>query len=98
MRLMTLPNSAIQGKIGALEDPSYVVYERGIVSVDWNYWPQVEYPHIYSYLSQTPSIYTGESLKAYKSLEAYVINSLTAAWKISLFFHLPLPSALPLDV
>ena len=43
MRLMTLPNNAIQGKIDALEDPSYVVYERGIVSVDWNNWPQVEY-------------------------------------------------------
>ena len=26
--------------VGALEDP-YVAYERGIVSVDWNNWPQV---------------------------------------------------------
>ena len=36
--------------VGALEDP-YVAYERGIVSVeiDWNNWPQVEYPDIYSY-------------------------------------------------
>ena len=37
--------------VGALEDP-YV--ERGIVSVDWNYWPQVEYNDIF----HTPSIYT----------------------------------------
>ena len=31
--------------VDALEDP-YVAYERGIVSVDWNNWPQVEYPDI----------------------------------------------------
>ena len=43
--------------VGVLEDP-YVAYERGIVSVDWNNWPQVEYPDSYSYLVQTPSIYT----------------------------------------
>ena len=62
--------------VSALEDP-YFAYERGIVSVDWNNWPQVEYPDIYSYLVQAPSIYTGESLKAYKSLEVYnlYINS-----------------------
>ena len=40
--------------VGALEHP-YVAYERGIVSVDWNNWPQVEYPDIYSYLIQTES-------------------------------------------
>ena len=36
-------------ELGALEDP-YVAYGRGIVSVDWNNWPQVEHPDIYSYL------------------------------------------------
>ena len=47
--------------VGALEDP-YVAYERGIVSVDWNNWPQVGNLDIYSYLIKTPSIYIGESL------------------------------------
>jgi hypothetical protein len=57
-------------KLGAIED-LYIMYEWGMVGVDWNSWPQVEYPDIYNYLIQTPSVYTGESLKAYKSLDAY---------------------------
>ena len=57
-------------KLGAIED-LYIMYEWGMVGVDWNSWPQVEYPDIYNYLIHTPSVYTGESLKAYKSLDAY---------------------------
>ena len=52
--------------------------------MEWNNWPQVEDPDIYSYLIQKPSIYTGERLKAYKSLEAYnlYINMINAVgWK-----------------
>ena len=45
--------------------------EQGVHSVDWQDWPRVEYPDVYNYLIQTPSIYTGESLRAYKSLDGY---------------------------
>ena len=57
-------------KAGPIDDP-YVTQEQGVHSVDWQDWPRVEYPDIYNYLIQTPSIYTGESLRAYKSLDGY---------------------------
>ena len=34
-------------------------------------WPSVEYVGIYNYLIESKGHYTNESLKAYKSLEAY---------------------------
>ena len=33
--------------------------------------PDIDFPVIYSYLVDTPSVYTKESIKAYKSLDAY---------------------------
>jgi len=34
-------------------------------------FPDLQYPDIYNYLINFPSSYSGESLKAYKSLEGY---------------------------
>ena len=56
-------------KLGCVDDP--YVENESIDGEDWKNWPSVEYPDVYNYLIQTPSVYTGESLKAYKSLEAY---------------------------
>ena len=38
---------------------------------DVSSWPQIELPHIYLYLIDTPGEFTREKLKAFKSLEAY---------------------------
>ena len=57
-------------KLGGLEDP-YLHWRLGIREEEWQNWPQVEYPDIFNLLIECPSLYTGESLKAYKSLDAY---------------------------
>ena len=56
------------GKAGFIDDP-YVMEEQRIPPVDWQDWPRVKYPDLYNYLFETASVYTGESLRAYKSLD-----------------------------
>ena len=54
-----------------MRDDPYVLEDRGMQTIDWANWPRVEYPDIYNFLVKSPSVHTGESLKAYKSLDAY---------------------------
>ena len=51
-------------KLGGLADP-YLEKSRDdhISIVDWQLWPEVEYPDIYNSLITTPSLYTGDSLR-----------------------------------
>ena len=55
--------------LGHVDDP-YIIARQSAVS-DWQQWPEVEYPDIFNYLVTTPSLYTQDQLKAYKSLDAY---------------------------
>ncbi|CAC5403623.1 unnamed protein product [Mytilus coruscus] len=55
----------------SLPDP-YVLTEKW--STDPNTWPDLTFGDIYLYLIDTPSIFTKESMKAYKSLEAYKLG------------------------
>ena len=58
-------------------------------SVDWHDWPDVQYPDIHNYFIATPSGYTKEELKAYKSLEGY--KYFLDGW-VSDIIVLPIPS------
>ena len=60
-RKLTLSNGDV------LPDPNTLVNWNDDVSL----LPNIDWPDIYHYLINTPSEYTMESLKAYKSLEAY---------------------------
>ena len=46
--------------------------------IQWHEWPDLMYADIYNYLILTPSLYTHEQLKSYKSLEAY--NQFVNGW------------------
>lgn len=61
--------------VGCAQDPYYHL-ENPEAKVDgileWNHWPDVSYADVYNYLIiLTPSLYTHEQLKAYKSLDGY---------------------------
>ena len=38
---------------------------------DVSRWPPIEFPHVYTYLIDTPGEFIREKLKAFKSLQAY---------------------------
>ena len=52
-----------------IPDPFCIKQEQWID--DPKLWPNVEYGDIYNYLIETKGLFTKESLKAYKSLEAF---------------------------
>ena len=56
--------------IGVLCDP-YAKKNPAPWSTESTTWPEVEYPDVYNYLVSTPSPYTKQEMKAYKSLEGY---------------------------
>ena len=45
--------------------------QQDLCTLDWQEWPEVQYPDIYNYLVVTHSVYTQDMLRAYKSLDAY---------------------------
>lgn len=63
-------------KLGEATNP-YLKWQTG-TTIEWQLWPEVEYPNIYNFLIATPSLFTSDSLKAYKSLDAY--NYYISGW------------------
>ena len=63
-------------KLGGMTDP-YLNWQSE-ASIDWQLWPDVEYSNIFNYLIESPSVYTGESLKAYRSIDGY--NYFVSGW------------------
>ena len=57
--------------LGGIQDPYLHPTPTSDSIVEWQHWPEVEYADIYNYLVATPSAYTQDQLKAYKSLDAY---------------------------
>lgn len=44
--------------------------QQDLCTLDWQEWPEVQYPDIYNYLDVTHSVYIQDMLRAYKSLDA----------------------------
>ena len=57
--------------LGGIQDPYLQQTPTSNSLVEWQHWPEVEYPDIYHYLVAIPGAYTQDQLKAYKSLDAY---------------------------
>ncbi|XP_033118596.1 uncharacterized protein LOC117118188 [Anneissia japonica] len=58
--------------------------EAGCWKNDPTKWPDVQYPDIYSYLVETPGVFTKEAMKSYKSLEAH--NYFVSGWVQQVFY------------
>ena len=66
-----------------IEDPYSI--EESLWSEDMTKWPDLQFGDIYTYLINTKGCYTKESLKAYKSLEAY--NYFYNGYVRTVYFH-----------
>ena len=57
--------------IGGVTLPDPYGIDQGLWTEDMARWPTLEFGDLYSYLVNTKGLFTQETLKAYRSLEAY---------------------------
>ena len=73
---MDLPSNALARYkykiIPVGQDPETMPPDIWVSYDNASIYPEVTYPDIYNYLISAPPPYTGDQLKAYKGLEAYI--------------------------
>jgi len=59
--------------VGCDKDPYCYLESKDNIAdtIEWTDWPDVMYLDVYNYLVLTISLYTGEEMRAYKSLDGY---------------------------